>query len=463
MIFSETSNWQNIEQLESLLFFVQRVQELSYDHSEFLEKNISASVRDIIDEYIELLETYEKFSLNSNNKETVLLEEELKQKIKSDPIATKLIGDKLNDYINQLNNNQIYHKKNTLELLKLKINPSKYIEELKTLIHQVLKTPKQKEKIHNIATLTFEFLTSNGYAKGTIYHFINSIFFNKKIKISSLEQIDLFLDKFDLKIRNYDVYFHCSNLFKEIQDSCVKFETEIIESPDFNYNSKVERNFFKQNASRTIIKCSSIDAYDYLGAMGKAEELVSKISDIFTLFHHKKKAWISNYCLIRDDHKKRVYQANSTMNSMSKLHDSDIEHSKEMLPIFIGKFALLDDSLSRFIRAVDIHSLSLETKEPSSQILNLWICLETLLINTKDSHISSIENAIQTIISNQYLRHRVCILYVYLSSWNSDLFYEAINELPDEWKEDPILATLALVSIKKFEPQAMKLLAEMNS
>ncbi|WP_024870492.1 hypothetical protein [Tolumonas lignilytica] len=462
MIFNTTDNWQNIIQLESLLFFVQRIQELSYDHSEFLEKNISATVQDIIDEYIELLETYEKFSLSVNAKEVDLLQEELEQKIKNDPISTQLIGDKLKEYIISLKDGNEKNKINTLELLKLKLSPKNYLKTLRKHINEILQQPKQKGKIHNIATLMFEFLISNGYAKGTIYHFINTTFFNKKQKITKNEDINLFLDKFDLRDRVYDVYFHCSKLFDEIQDSCSEFNAEIIENKDFEYNSKAEKIFFKRNNSRSIIKCNNVKAKDYLGAMKRAEDLISRISDIFTLFHHKKKVWISNYCLVRDDHKKRAFQANATMNSMSKLHDYDIEDTKEILPVFIGKFGLLDDSLKRFTRAIDIHSLSLETKDASSQILNLWICLETLLINTKDSHISSIENAIQTVISNQYLKHRVDILCVYLKEWNSDLFYRVVQQLPELWRVSDIRSTLALVALKEFEPQAELLLAEMN-
>lgn len=90
----------------------------------------------------------------------------------------------------------------------------------------------------------------------------------------------------------------------DIKDSCENFGIEIKETGNYLYNKRLENNFFKKSGKKhAFIKCKNVMAFDYLDAMMVAEEQVSLISDLFVLFHHKKKPWFSDYCLIYN-HKK---------------------------------------------------------------------------------------------------------------------------------------------------------------
>ena len=41
------------------------------------------------------------------------------------------------------------------------------------------------------------------------------------------------------------------------------------------------------------------------------------------------------------------------------------------------KFSLKGETKNRFHRAIELHAVSLESKESSTQLLNMWICLNS--------------------------------------------------------------------------------------
>lgn len=463
MIFESPENW-NVKDLEGMLFFVQRLQELSYDQSDFLEKSLSTPAARIVKECLDALDLEEEGIIKGAEAELQILREELKEKIYRDPIAKTLLGDKKERYISILDTGTGKDLRNTLQLMGLKLSADRYWDLLKQQISETVNKPREKDNILLLADTCFEFLTLYGYEKGTVYHLIKSTFFNKKgTKINELSQLETFLEVFDLKKLRFDVYFVCSNLFKEISDSCENFGLELIEDKEPEYNSGLETKFFRNPGNRkSFIKCEGVLALDYLHAMRVASEKVSLISDLFVLFHHKKKPWFSKYCLVYNHNKEQVLRLSSSVNPMSKLNEADIEHAKLFLPVFLKEFSLNPESFKRFTRGVELHALSLETDEVSSQILNLWICLEALLITGKGTHISTVEKSIKLIVSNYYLKERLTNLHDLLHKWNSVKFSEVVEKLPLEWQDDDELSALALVGLKEYESLAMELLAEMG-
>ncbi len=466
MRFEKTNNWSDENALEGLLFYVQRLQELSYDQSDFIEKAIGTPAKKIVGEYIEILRTDEEGVVKGLENEYEILRGELKEKLSTDTVAKSLLGNKRERYLAALESESHKDVKSALQLISLKLSSERYWNLLKKSVIDILSFPKEKDKIHNMANLTFEFLTMYGYEKGTIYHFINAIFYDKerKIRIDSINDVSLFLEKFDLKMRKYDVYFVCSNLFQDISESCESFDIEILKEKTPEYNESLEKVFFKNTqGKKSFIKCKNIEALDYLNAMRVAEEKASIISDLFVLFHHKSKPWFSNYCLVYNHKKKQVMNLSFSMNAMSKVNESDIDYAKEIFPIFLERFSLGRDSFKRFNRGVELHALSLETNESSSQILNLWICLEALLITGKGTHISSVEKSVKTIVSNYYFKERLTNLYDLLERWDVEKLKAATEQLPDAWRDDDDLIVLALVGLKEYEDVATSLLREMGS
>lgn len=192
-------------------------------------------------------------------------------------------------------------------------------------------------------------------------------------------------------------------------------------------------------------------------------ELVSLISDLFTVFHHKIKPWFSDESLVYHHKKSNVIEVNNFTNSMEKLRDTKIDDAKTLFPFFLSQFGLEHESFKRFNRGIELHSLSLSTKETASQILNLWICLETLLITDSGAtHISIVEEYLVKIIINEILESKINNIAFLLEQWNSVKFEEVIMKLPDTLKNDRLIAVSSIFILKEYKNLAIELLNEMN-
>lgn len=467
MEYKLIDNWTYTNKLEGLLLFAQRLQELSYTKSDYLEKNSHTSLWEIINEYLEIIDILTKESVNFYDKELDILYTEIFEKISNDRVSSKLLGDKKLKYLNGIkSSNSTAIIKQNLEILKLKLSPSKWLFLYEEMIKEILDDTKKKDIIIQFANNLFEFLTHYGYQKSTILHIINIYFYDrtKKNKITSTDDIRGFLRYFDLEFKKFEVYFVGSKFFKEIEESCSNFNIEIIEQKEAQYNQALENNFFKNHKNTKIfIKCNEVRAVDYYHATKIASQTVSLISNLFTVFHHKIKPWYSDYSLVYHHKKSHVINVSNSINPMEKLHDTEIDEAKDIFPIFLQRFGLARESFKRFNRSIELHALSLATKESASQILNLWICLETLLITESGStHISIVEQFVQKIIVNNVLESKIHNIAHLLMQWDKKKFEIVIKKLPTELQSDIHLATANIFLLEKNKDLAIELLNEMN-
>lgn len=465
MKFNLLSNWVYDDSLEGLLLFVQRLQELSYSRSDYLEKNIHLSIWELLNEYIEILEFIDATSNGQNELE--FISSELIVKISRDQIFSSFLGDKKDCYLEGIkphNSHKII--KQNLEIISLKISPYKWFNAYKKDILSILKKKKEKDQILHSVNSLFEFLVNYGYQKNTINHLINIYFFDKsKAKmITSITDIEGFLDFFDLQNKEFEVCFAASNFFKEIEDSCNNFNLEIISTREFLYNENLESKFFKNKENKKVfIVCKNIKAVDYAHAYKIASEKISLISDLFALFHHTIRPWYSEYGLVYHHKKQHVINITDPVNPMENLKDQEIEKAKNIFPVFLNNFALVQDSFKRITRGIELHAFSLGTKEVSSQILNLWICFEALLVTeTSSSHISMVEDSLKKILLNNILLSKIVNTKDLLIKWNEPAFRNTIAKLPLELQNDLIVATLSIFVLKEYEILANELLSQMT-
>jgi len=467
MNFKPLDNWTYSNKLEGLLLFAQRLQELSYTKSDYLEKNSYTSLWEIIDEYLEIIDILNKNSVNYYDKELDILHAEIFEKISNDKVASTLLGDKKSKYLNGIkSSNSIVIIKQNLEILKLKLSPGKWLSLFEKMIKKVLEDTQKKDIIIQYTDNLFEFLTQYGYQKSTILHIINIYFYDrtKEIKITSINDISNFLQYFDLEYKSFEVFYVGSKFFKEIEESCSNFNIEIIEQKEAQYNQAIESKFFKNNKNNKIfIKCNDVRAVDYYHATKRASQTVSLISNLFTVFHHKIKPWYSDYSLVYHHKKSNVILVNNFSNPMEKLHDNEIDEAKDIFPIFLQKFGLARESFKRFNRSIELHALSLATNEAASQILNLWICLETLLITESGStHISIVEKFVQKIVVNNVLESKIHNIAHLLTQWNNEKFENVIKKLPLKLQSDTLVATANLFLLKEYKELAIELLKDMD-
>ncbi|WP_318512703.1 HEPN domain-containing protein [Photobacterium leiognathi] len=440
--------------------------ELSYDKSDFDEKNVSSSITDIINECLQYLELEEKGVYEASNTELDSLFEEIKERIREDIVAKNMLGDKIDYYLNLLNSKtERKSLKNILEIINLKINPIVYFDKIKDEVRKYVYDYTKKDDLIITTTMFFNFLVSYGYQKSTIYFLVNRHFFDKSglNKITDLTSLDDFYKLFDLQNKKFEVVFSASKIYSNISDSCEKMGLKVVDSKKPLYGSSIEKKFYRHSERKVYIICENVDALDYQHAMKVAEERVSLISDLFVVFYHNKKPWFSDYCLVYKHDKSHVVSLHKSSNIMTALSENDLNYVEQIFPVFLSNFGLTSDSFHRFHRGVELHAHALETDEVASQILNLWICLEALLITEKSkSHIATVASSVELIVSAYIIRRKISSLRKNIIKWNKDKYEIAKSKLPVNIQDNNDLVIAALVGVVEFKDIAGELLAEMN-
>ena len=182
MKFQALDNWAYTENLEGLLLFVQRLHEQTFDQTSYVAKENRIPAWEIIDEILSLFDLSESTKLDERSiTEFEVLMEELSYRVQEDEVSKCLIGGKYNLYMSDSrNHSHINSARQSLEIMKNSISPSKYLEEIVTRIKESILNYKKKDRIITLTDRFFEFLLSRGYQKGTIQHLVNTYFFDKK-------------------------------------------------------------------------------------------------------------------------------------------------------------------------------------------------------------------------------------------------------------------------------------------
>jgi len=466
MEFFSLENWEYKKDLEGVLLFVERLNELSFDYTSYIHKANRPSVRTICKECINLARRYEVDKYKSYLKEVSILEHELYDKLRFDNISKHLIGHKREMYLSAFKNKEDTRNFiSTLELLILRLSYTSYLEECKIQLIEVLKQPKHKEKIYTLTERFYETVLEAGYEQGTIYYLIRNYFFSRSRlkKIANIEDSFGFFDYFDLNKSEYSVIFKASNLFEQISDSCKYFNIEINKTiKDDNIIKKSGIFTSNKREKHVFIRCNKIYANDYLAARTKAEEKVRLIADLLNFFHHKNLAkWEPKSLVVHID-KNDVRIMEKPTNKMTKISDNRPQRAATYLNQLLSKFNLRGDSFQRFNRAIELHSLATRTEEGPNQIVNLWTCFETLLVGTSTgTKIELVEKNLTPFLVNGYIPYLLMELTHELKQWDNDKLNKAIKRLPDEYN-DIHFSVAAIVSIREHEEIAVDLLKNMD-
>ncbi len=466
MEFFSLENWEYKKDLEGVLLFVERLNELSFDYTSYIHKANRPSVRTICKECITLATRHEVDNYKSYAKEVGILEGELLEKLKNDSVAKHLIGSKREMYLSCFKNNEDTRNFiSSLELLILRLSYTSYLKECKKQLIEALKTPRQKEKIYTLTERFYETVLESGYEQGTIYFLLRNYFFPRKgiKKIKQVEDSFGFFDYFDLNTSEYSVIFKASKLFSQIEDSCKYFNIEIQKTIDDDAIVKKAGLFTNNKREKHVfIRCNKIYANDYLAARTKAEEKIRLIADLLNFFHHKSVAKWEQQSVVVHIEKNDVRTMEKPTNKMTKISDNRPQKAATYLNQLLSEFHLRGDSFQRFNRAIELHSLATRTEEGPNQIVNLWTCFETLLVGTRSgTKIELVEKNLTPFLVNGYIPYLFMELTHELKQWNNDKLNKAIKSLPNA-HDDIHISVAEIVALSEHEEIAVELLKNMD-
>ncbi len=425
MIKHNLGNWEYSTKLEGLLFFAQRMNEALFD---FSPDKYKAPALYTTSSCIEVLSTIDKIKKETwpiKTLETVF--EEFKYLYKNDTIAQKLVNADIGYYFSTISLDKIDEIKIKLELIYLKIEPLKYFNVLKDELIRVIEDGKEKQKIENYALKLISLLLHIGYSQGYIYKSTNSFFFKDK-RINSTGVLNDYFSIFDMKVKEYEVYFKMSNLFEPLKDACKIFNIEI--SPSDTLKSY---NMLKNIGNKEcLIKISKIRALDPYNARNTADNILQKIGDLFTFFHHKQRLIWGEDVIVKDTATSLELYYIKKGSPMKKGVDYYPKKAAERLKEMLETLSLQDESFFRINRGIDFHGTSLENKVPENQLIQNWIALETLIVtNNSDTKINLILQGLLPILNYHYIKRIFSDLATDVERLNDININNIINKIPE--------------------------------
>lgn len=408
---------------DGILFLVQRAEEMLNHSTRHLYKVPILNTFLLIQEYLEINELVKKGIINKRN--LVHIMEEFIDTFKKDfIIKDKLKEEKINYIIDQINTAS--DKEQIMRYLDNLLYD--YVNWCGTYLKKIVQTGKEKKKIDSVLKSYLSSLIGSGYSQEYIYRYLKFLFCEDNI--DPVETLNKFIDRFDLKVRKYDVYVVANkkiNKFKIILEKRIK--AIFIEGEDklqLLSKMKIRENYI-------ILKFELLDM-DEKKALEHAYERLDLFFRYYKFLGHSRKELILSKGMIIDENNKCSFVAikSSIINNVKKTKNN----FEKILAVHSDNL-IINLSRKNVVQEIDkvvfMHNLAIESKDLRNSFLNLWSALEILCIDNQDNgKIEKIKNAILPILERDYLHGIFWELNIFLKKHlDNNYFNEIKSKLPD--------------------------------
>ena len=429
MKIKNLSLWNLENDIEALLFFAQRMDELLFLYSLDTYKPSCLNAPFLVKEALSVVEEVENGVIDESAVKTVL--DELRWSLSSDLVAKKEIESDLSYYFLDIGNSKTKDIKIRLELLSHKLKPHSYLysafSELKVAIAK-----KKKNDIDFLSNTITTTLINIGVSKRHLNDIINDYFFSDDGgQIESVDVIDDFIQKLTPSLKEYEVCFTVSSLFSQVSDVSSVFNTVIYStyqelSDGFHVDSGLE---LANNQVFSVVK--KVRSYDPYSAFESAESNIEKMANLYAIFHHKgticwdKKAVIKD---VEDNTVKTLLVQNNPIQNGFDLHPNK---AARVLNDVIRNFRMdTDESFFKFDNVVDLHALASRSDSGTSQLVNIWISLETLTPpSTSSSKIVNISKKITPFLMLNYTTRLLQRINGDIYRWNRSEYRNILRKV----------------------------------
>ncbi|NRB58778.1 MAG: hypothetical protein HRU50_02430 [Winogradskyella sp.] len=168
---------------------------------------------------------------------------------------------------------------------------------------------------------------------------------------------------------------------------------------------------------------------------------MNTLASFFSYFHHKNPPTIDRSAIISQENKHFLIEP--TTSPMAKGEDMSHKAAAEMLEAFLKKFTPNDTTRLKFNRAVNLHSLAIQSDSNENRLLNLWITYETLFGTGKTTTVVHIINSLGHITSLKYFERIFDELSVSIYNWNKTEFDE-IKKITGESSDNDAVCSFCL-------------------
>jgi len=438
MKYREPKYWKYEKKLEGLLYFSQVLNEVLFDYSIDTYKPNALNAHSITHEALSLLRKVRSKHIPDGNLKPV--REELLLLIKKDLVVKSLLNEKLAHYsklIKEANNiDDLYY---SIYSIHTYLSDKKYLEEVKKLLTEKVVEGKRKRDIFFLTRVFVTELMNYGYSKSYLYNLTNQFFFQEKDnEIDNVDVVSEFLDLFDFKEQKFDVFIQAPAIFWDFRKSLKEVDVKMSKTIKHTDKNVILKSFSRQKKSTDIyLIIKDVEALDHFSARRKGQNKLNFFINLFHLYHHRESLEFRNLCCVKRLDNNYTLILDEPINSVKKQKDFKSTDAALMVEKLIKNlsFARKNNSLGRFIKALELHKLALSANEEENQLLDLWAAIETIFqkkAESNESRIEQISNSLIPFLSYGYVKGLLLELFKDLSNWDKEKFYELLNSINND-------------------------------
>ena len=450
MIFKSINNWNNPDQYPGLLFFAQRMDELSFEYSMDSFKAPTLNVPFLINEALSEIEISKKVGRPQYVVSHIV--NELLERLRDNLVAPNLLSLDLSYYLreNEMNADELEAK---LRVLNTELHPHRYLYHCYKLL-EVAIAENKKIEINFLSREIVTTLQGLGVSSFEINSKVNEHFFGAK-KVSSLSCLKGFFENFNPpRVREFEVALKIDSRMHILSKDILEiFNFKLVKQipEEFLHNCPEELKLL--TASERILIAKKVRAYDLFSAIELVHKNIDRLQDLFGLFNHKSTYKISETAQVRDLQKNEVSKERTSRNSMHFVRDNKPHPAAKKLGNMIEYLHLpRGEDADKFFRAIDFHGLGSKSGSVENQIINIWTALETFVPFEGNGPIgSNVVKKILPLIGLQYFGRFFEQVAFDLERWNKDILDETVATVRNREVYSNAEAVLRLVALKEHE------------
>lgn len=424
MLFRSVDRWSNIDNLRGLLFFAQRLDELTFPYSLDSYKSPTTSILGLLQE-IELLLS-PKGGIGDEHAEkaikaATLVLEEIKVRIKGNWVIAKICGFDRNDFAKlSISLDNFEDVRRQISVIAAELDVEAYISEIAEEVTILSKEKSAKKKLDLLAREFVSLLQHLGVSRDHINSSVVSFFFSEN-HIGNSDQIKEFCQIVYPHHHTYRILIGVPKIFNTFDEEVLNYYNLTRDPDSLNGIDENEIAGFKElHGNRAYLTCV-VEATDYNSAVAEAADMAHSAHSLYRIFSHKDAIEISPTALAEQRCCEGIIKKVSMpQNNMHFIRDmrrveasSTMKRIKKKITLDLGPDAL------KFQNMINIHGLSLGSASPDIQLVNLWTCLETIAPSSSSgSKISNVVGRILPTLMLGYYNRLVFQLLFDIVRWN---------------------------------------------
>lgn len=378
---------------DGILYFSQRIDEMLKHSTYHIYKAPVLNTYLLIEEYLRTYNQVKKEIIDKAHLKYIY--DEFLESFDNDVIIKEYISEKdRTALLNKLKSSSEFDRNKVMHYILHLI--SKYDYWCKEYLLKIAPQEREKKKIELALRSYIPGLLGRGYSSDYIYYH-NKTVFNQSNK-SDTELLKEFLDRFDFKKRNYNVYVALRKNVKGFKEILVQKL-----GVDFNFDNS-EAKEFKYPENKYVIAKLEIEALDKRQAANIAYDDLNIFYKFYRFMNDDITRWVLNKCMVKYSDNDYAFVDLKVQRYNFPEHE-DIDKASELSELMITTLlTYARHSFETIDKVISLHNTALENTDLSNGFLNLWSILEVLFVSDKDrSKINEIERKLIPLLQKEYI------------------------------------------------------------